>query len=394
MRRRVACLAVLALGLLALRMPGQFALPQLWAEDGKIFLAQQHNLGAAAVFQPYAGYYHLIPRATACLAAPFGLAAAPYLYFFTAILVQAGAVLVIYRSRLQLPCREVACLLPLLVPNGGEVYANLTNTIWFTGLCLLVLLAQPAPSRSSVCRWQEAGLLLVCGLNGPFVLILVPIFVFRLAGWWRRRDMRPLVAAYVLALSVQLLQLEAGGSLRSLTSHNPWEWLVAAGATYTGSLFAGEMLAPLLPDLLLLPVNLLLIAMFAWAWRQSPPLLRMQMPCLLAGAALVMGAAYSRVGWHPYNLDPFVGGRYFLIPFTATLLALTALLQTPLRRVAAGLVAMSIIGSLLAFSSPPREDLRWQAHVEIFEARKFPGDSYRIPIHPQWQVELRVDRDP
>ena len=37
----------------------------LWAEDGAIFLAEQHSLGVSSWFVTYGGYLHLIPRALA-----------------------------------------------------------------------------------------------------------------------------------------------------------------------------------------------------------------------------------------------------------------------------------------------------------------------------------------
>lgn len=50
---------------LALRKPWALLTPQLWAEDGSIFLVQDEQLGLAAWFTPYNGYLHLLPRIVA-----------------------------------------------------------------------------------------------------------------------------------------------------------------------------------------------------------------------------------------------------------------------------------------------------------------------------------------
>ena len=52
----------------------------LWAEDGTRFLSDQLHMGFSAIFEPYAGYYHFIPRfATWLFQSSFSLKFYPYL---------------------------------------------------------------------------------------------------------------------------------------------------------------------------------------------------------------------------------------------------------------------------------------------------------------------------
>jgi hypothetical protein len=53
--------------ILALRRPDAFAHPQFWAEDG-YFFERNYTLGLKAIFLPYAGYLHLVPRLIAVFA--------------------------------------------------------------------------------------------------------------------------------------------------------------------------------------------------------------------------------------------------------------------------------------------------------------------------------------
>src|SRR5688572_304731 len=69
--RRPAVLAwmvVLTAALLALRKPWALHTPQLWAEDGSIFLTQDEQMGIRAWWLPYNGYLHLLPRLIAWIA--------------------------------------------------------------------------------------------------------------------------------------------------------------------------------------------------------------------------------------------------------------------------------------------------------------------------------------
>jgi hypothetical protein len=56
--------------LLALRKPWALHTPQLWAEDGSIFLTQDEQMGVRAWWEPYNGYLHLLPRLIAWIASP------------------------------------------------------------------------------------------------------------------------------------------------------------------------------------------------------------------------------------------------------------------------------------------------------------------------------------
>src|SRR6185295_14775755 len=56
--------AVLAVAL-GLRHPSALHTPQLWAEDGSVFLAYNDLFGLKAFTIPYAGYLHTIPHLVA-----------------------------------------------------------------------------------------------------------------------------------------------------------------------------------------------------------------------------------------------------------------------------------------------------------------------------------------
>ena len=141
----------------------------------------------------------------------------------------------------------------------------------------------------------------------------------------------------------------------------------------------------LLPSLVWLPLNLALIALIGYSLKRAESAERLQMICLLIGGALVMAAGYARVGWHPHNLHPFVGGRYFFIPYTCLLLVLAL---CPRR--AHFLLVMAGISALASFTTAPRPSLDWNAQVEQYEAGEFEGESCKLLVQPSgWGATLR-----
>ncbi|MFZ9745230.1 MAG: hypothetical protein ACO3G4_01200, partial [Opitutaceae bacterium] len=144
--------------LLALRKPDALLNPQLWAEDGSVFLVEQERLGAGAILQPYMGYLHLLPRLTAWSAAQ-GLDPAwwPAWYNGIAFLVWCGVLARTLSPRLPLPHRPWLALAIIVGPQTGEILGTITNAQWVTALLLVqqILLRRPQTAA------QRAGDLLL-----------------------------------------------------------------------------------------------------------------------------------------------------------------------------------------------------------------------------------------
>ena len=72
MTRRIDSKAVftiffIVLSVLLFRRYDAFVNPQLYAEDGAVFLQQFENSGISSLWQPYAGYLHTLLRLVAVL---------------------------------------------------------------------------------------------------------------------------------------------------------------------------------------------------------------------------------------------------------------------------------------------------------------------------------------
>lgn len=176
----------------------------LWAEDGRVFLADAwtHGLGEA-LLKPYDGYLHVVPRVLAEFVATVVPVTHAALAVTAASCLVAGvtAALVLVCSgtvTTSTPARLALAGLTVLVPSlPVEVLGNLANVHWF-GLWLTpwLLLHRPR-TRTGLVGAGVVGLLV--GLTEVQALYFVPLV---LLGWRDRRGW-PARAGLLVGLAAQ-----------------------------------------------------------------------------------------------------------------------------------------------------------------------------------------------
>src|SRR5215216_3674816 len=125
--------------LLALRKPWALHTPQLWAEDGSIFLTQDEQMGVRAWWEPYNGYLHLLPRLIAWIASHTAdVAWWPAIYNGLAFAITVGLFARLASGRVELPGKPWLMLAFVLVVGTGEVLVNVTNLQWVTAFFLVL----------------------------------------------------------------------------------------------------------------------------------------------------------------------------------------------------------------------------------------------------------------
>ncbi len=169
----VACAVVVS------RRPDAVFHAQMWAEDGRVWFANAYNSGWwPTLFLPQDGYIQVLPRLGAGLALLLPLAYAPLAMNCVAIAVQALPVnLLLWKGSAVWGgwgLRAVLAGVYLALPNSREICATLTNSQWILALCAFLLVVAERPA-TRVGRVLTLGLLLVCGLTGPFCLFLAPL---------------------------------------------------------------------------------------------------------------------------------------------------------------------------------------------------------------------------
>ena len=148
---------------------------------------------------PYNGYLHLVPRLTAWFALEFDPRWLPAIFNGVAFGIWLVVALALFSPRVRLPAKPGLALALALVPHTGEVFANLTNVQWPLALGLVLLLtADDANTPVSVGAYHHAAVLL-CGLTGPFLIFLSPLFAIRAVKRRSRESFMLLVVVVVVA---------------------------------------------------------------------------------------------------------------------------------------------------------------------------------------------------
>ena len=374
----------LAIALLALRKPWALHTPQFWAEDGSIFLQQDDALGTRAIWEPYMGYLHLLPRLIAWTASRVAdVARWPALYNGAAFLLAAALFIRMASPRLAVPGKPWLLLAFVLTAQSGEVLVNVTNLQWLTAFFLLLQLLMDRPATAA----QHAGdlaLTALVGLTGPFAVLFLPLFAWR---WWhdRHRDSLMLLAVVTLCAAVQLNFL-LRASLGTEPSSSPFH--VVQALTVLGNRLvvwpllgeAGVRAFP--PAVALAACGVLIFPLLLWVLRPHPRrVLRAQ---LLAAFLLTVAAALVRARvdtWSPRDLVN--GDRYFFIPRVLLVWEFDAV---P-RFVALAARTLCLFGALAnfpKFTLPAPPDYHWAAHCDPIR-RGTPANIFTLP--EGWWIE-------
>jgi hypothetical protein len=231
-RHRAVPLAVLAVaggtavGLL--RQPGAGALDTVWAEDGGIFLTDAAVHGSvASVGRSYAGYFHLVPRLLAGLAAQAPAGAAAAVLATSAALVTALVAVLVYAAsagHLASPLsRALVSAIVVLVPLGqDDVLNSVANLHWYGLYALFWVLIWSPRGRGG--RTVAAVTVLLVVASDILTVAYLPLALVRAARRGRdgTRDRHGIVLAALLGLgvAVQVAGLLTGSSSRQL-SPNP-----------------------------------------------------------------------------------------------------------------------------------------------------------------------------
>jgi hypothetical protein len=232
------CTLLICAVILGLRRPDVFQSPQFWAEDGRVFFLDAKTLGVASLLEPSAGYLHAMLRIVAWIASLMDPALAPALYIAAAA---AGTLYVAARtqsSRFPFAPSAAYAFAVVLVPDSGEVLLTLTNLQWVLAGGLLLVLIAREPERASQ-RVHDIVAIILLGLTGPFVVPLLPLFV------WRARQRRTRFSICLAVLAAVLATLQLALILRagtSLSASAPIGWhsiLGIPGVRVVGSLLTG-----------------------------------------------------------------------------------------------------------------------------------------------------------
>ena len=216
--RRIACWAqahaqatafILCFAILLWRGADRLGYAHLWAEDGAVFLSSSLHTGWAALSEPYAGYFHTIPRLLALATLRvFPLAWFPHVIALACYGITAAAFATVasadYREVVPSDGARVIAACAFCFATGLlEVLGNLTNLHWILYVYVWFLALKPA--RNPLTGYQ-LGAIVLSALSAGEVIVTLPLFAVR--AWLRRRESPAWDAAAVaVVLAAALLNL-------------------------------------------------------------------------------------------------------------------------------------------------------------------------------------------
>lgn len=166
--------------------------PQLFAEDGVLWLAEGHNKDFLAIFAPVNGFMHVPERLFGFAAARLPLQWAPLIFVVTAwgLFILVTYYLLSARTKILRNNFErifmVGCL--ALIANVREIFFNYSNSVFLMGIVgVLILIAQTPKNR--VAMVAERTFFLLSCFTLPFAWFYLPIalverFKYKRKGWF------------------------------------------------------------------------------------------------------------------------------------------------------------------------------------------------------------------
>jgi hypothetical protein len=413
----VVLAGLVLVGVQLLRMRSSAPLDSLWAEDGFVWLSGAIHLGFLhALVTPHDGYLQTLSR---LIAEPVSVLPvrlfAPAMAISGALIV-AGCVAIVWRcsaAYIQTPWLRLAlCVLVVLTPAAGvEVFANVTNSIWFIQFAVFWLLLWRPASFAAACG--AAAILLLAALSTAGVILLFPVWLLRAIALGDRRD-AVIVAAPAVGALAQVQPLLA----QTHTFFDTPNWSFSLFPAYAqrvlgggvlGNRLAGDAWRGLGVSVEVLLGAVLVVAVLLAVVRVSA---RAKLLVALAAAlsvAMFILSGYERgiasfLLWPPGHSNA-ANARYVICPslllLSAGFIALDDRLRLSWTRrwriVSAGVVVTLIALALLSFSpadSAFRGTPTWSSSVALARTHCAGRhvSSVRLSVSPFGSLEIPCNR--
>jgi hypothetical protein len=388
--RGLLWLVVACAVLLALRKPWALHTPQLWAEDGSIFLTQDEQMGVRAWWEPYNGYLHLLPRLIAWIASHTADPAWwPAIYNGLAFLITVALLARLASPRVDVPAKPWIMLTFVLVVGTGEVLINVTNLQSVTAF-FLVLQVFTRPAATVAQRAGDLAILILIGLNGPFSVMFLPLFVWR--AWQdRNRDAVLALAAVGICAAIQgWLMFRTGPGLHLHSGNEPFRpamFLSIIGSRLVSWPLFGPGAVRAWPQWTHAAIGIAVILPLLIGALRNDPRRRWRMIVAMAFCLITVASVY-RARADTWERDDLVNGdRYFYIP--RVLLAWLIVWELDARSrviawLARGACALAIVMHAPRFMLPAPPDYRWAEHCDPIR-KGVPANIYTLP--EGWWIE-------
>ena len=178
-RQTLACVLAAALAYY-LRGSRYILQPQLFAEDGTVWLAEGFNTGLRSLASSYNGFLHTFERLFGFLVAQLPLRFAPAIFNLTALFLFCLMVYYLFSTRTRILANtyeRVFMLLSIcLIANVDECFFNFTHSIFLLGVSGVLIIVAQKPGNRIVHVLEKAIFALSC-FALPFAWFYLPIIL-------------------------------------------------------------------------------------------------------------------------------------------------------------------------------------------------------------------------
>jgi len=154
----------------------------IWAEDGRIFLKQAYEWGWISLFEPYAGYFHTVPRLIAQISTYLPVHLVPYIIVLITYIIFVAIISIplLPQYRWLYKDQRFAFLVVALLalsPGQDNMMGNLTNLHWYLLLYLAVLGLKDISKQLSL---LELFFAFLCIASEGAAIVLLPLYLARI----------------------------------------------------------------------------------------------------------------------------------------------------------------------------------------------------------------------
>lgn len=403
-----------ACALIVSRRPDSLFQARFLAEDGHVWFADAYNLGwIHTLFRSQDGYYQTLPRLAAALSLLVPFRFAPLAMNLCALAVQATPVSLLLSQRCSRwgswGLRAAMALVYLGLPNSREMSVTITEAQWYLALIACILLLSFLP-RGRLGKVFDAAVFVLCGLTGPFCVLLLPIAAWALWIAGETRRWLP-IGVFTVSAAVQasaLLITDHAGRTRIAPLGASWPMFVRilSGHVYLGALlgqnFYGLVGRQDLLELVVIAGTALVVVVAVWSETEIRLFLLFVALTFFAGLrSPTTGPPNGLSAWIMLAKTP--GIRYWFLPDLAFLWALLVCVSGISIRGLSGLSAQVVLlakfacALLLAVACfgvwhdwriAPFPDLNFAGYAQRLEQAP-QGEMLVIPENPPgWKIVL------
>lgn len=358
--------------------------PQVWNEDGTVFIPQYLEYGWFFLFKPVAGYLIFVSKVITGLSLSISFYFYPYISTFLSwlFIILVGFAVIFSPTKLK---GKIFCAISVfLIPSDPEVFGIPLYTFWWTAILLFLVVLWD--QRDKNIKWRIIYLLLG-GLSSPAILIIAPIMWVKavLLKYSRNDTILAVVTTLLAILQLFFISKESAAHIQSLFSI-----LSETIPTFFGMFMLGNLY---LNGIELFGYILFFLILF-WVYIEKNNVSSILLFLLLLASVVAVVFRIDPSVIHP----ALAGPRYFFFPFILLSWILIQMIyiksNIALRVLSFTAVSIVLINLIPVINRKNTDNLNWSYHV----IKCGEEEDYSIPIqfdgnkNTAWEVSISREK--